>query len=196
MATDERARLLGAAWVVLKRSGFEGFKVQLVMREAGVSARAFYRHYPDKDALLLALMQDEMARAGARLRAAVAEHDDPIAQVGAWIRSVISAADDPRRIARARLFSAQQPIMRRFPTEVDEATRLLTQPLHDAIERGADTRAFPWAEPDRDTALIYALTGGEMTDALAERPNRSVDDAVVETTRFALRALGVPPHLP
>ena len=77
--------------------------------------------------------------------------------------------------------------MRRFPTEVDEATRLLTQPLHDAIERGADTRVFPWAEPDRDTALIYALTGGEMTDALAERPNRSVDDAVVETTRFALR---------
>ncbi len=193
MVDDEAQQLIGAAWRVLERSGFEGFKVQLVMREAGVSARTFYRHFPDKDQLLLALLRDEMARAAAQLRAAVAEVDDPVAQVEAWIRTVISAAADPRRVARARLFSSQQPLFRRFPKDVAEGTQLLVQPLRWALERGADTGAFAWVEPERDAPLIYALTGGEMTAALADQPGENVDGVVAETTAFVLRALGVPP---
>lgn len=193
MPEDEAQTLIGAAWRVLERAGFEGFKVQLVMREAGVSARAFYRHFADKDELVLALMRDEMSRAGSRLRAAVAAFDDPPAQVEAWIRTVISAAADPRRIARARLFSSQQPLFRRFPVELGEETDLLMQPLRDAIARGVDTGAFPWAQPDRDAALAYALAGGELTHALAERPGRDVDDVIADTTGFVLRALGVRP---
>jgi AcrR family transcriptional regulator len=193
MADDEAQQLVGAAWRVLERSGYEGFKVQLVMRDAGVSARAFYRHFPDKDQLLLALLRDEMARAAARLRAAVAEVDDPVAQVEAWIRAVISAAADPRRVARARLFSSQQPLFRRFPWEVAEGTQLLVEPLRQALERGAGSGAFPWVEPDRDAPLIYALTGGEMTAALTDRPGGDVEDVVAATTGFVLRSLGVPP---
>lgn len=190
---DDSTNLIGAAWRVLERAGFEGFKVQLVMREAGVSARTFYRHFSDKDELLLALMRDEMARAGLRLRAAVAAVDEPAAKVEAWIRTVISAAADPRRAARARLFSSQQPLFRRFPLELGEGTELLMQPLRDAIARGVDAGIFPWAEPDRDAALVYALAGGEMTHALAERPGGDVDGVVADTTAFVLRALGVPP---
>lgn len=193
MADDEAQTLIAAAWRVLERSGFEGFKVQLVMREAGVSARSFYRHFRDKDALVLALLRDEMARAGTRLRSAVAEADGPVEQVEAWVRSVIGAAADPRRVARAKLFSSLQPLMRRFPDEVDEGTRLLTAALREAIQLGIETRAFPWADLDVDVDLIYALTGGELTRALAEGGGRAVDDAVAETTAFVFRALGVPP---
>jgi hypothetical protein len=57
-----------------------------------------------------------------------------------------------------------------------------------------ETGAFPWCEPDRDAALVYALTGGEMTAALADRPGEDVSDVVAVTTAFVLRALGVPPH--
>jgi AcrR family transcriptional regulator len=194
MADDEAQRLIGAAWRVLERSGYEGFKVQLVMREVGVSARTFYGHFTDKDELVLALLRDEMARAGARLRAAVAAADEPAAQVEAWIDAVISAAADPRRVARARLFSAQQPVFRRFPKEVAEGTQVLVEPLRRALARGVETGAFPWCEPDRDAALVYALTGGEMTAALADRPGEDVSDVVAATTAFVLRALGVPPH--
>ena len=193
MVDDEAQLLIGAAWRVLERAGFEGFKVQLVMREAGVSARVFYRHFADKDQLVLALLRDEMARAGSHLRAAVAGQDDPVAQVEAWIRAVISAAADPRRVARARLFSSQQKLFRRFPREVAEGTHLLMEPLRQALERGADTGAFRWVDPDRDAPLIYALTGGELTAALADQPGENVDGVVAETTAFVLRALGVPP---
>lgn len=182
-----------AAWTVLARSDFEGVKVQLVMREAGTSARAFYRHFADKDGLVLALLRDEMARAARQLRVALAEVDDPVAKVEAWVRNVISAADDPRRVARARLFSAQQAVMRRFPIEVAEGEVLLMETLRDAIDEGARAGSFPWADPDRDARLIYALAGGQMIAALMERPDRNVEEVTSATIAFALQALGVAP---
>jgi AcrR family transcriptional regulator len=191
---DERAVILGSAWAVLERSGFEGLKVQLVARGAGVSARTFYRHFADKDALLIALLQDEMARAAAHLRAVVGEVDDPPAKVRAWIEHVIGAAADEKRVHRARLFSAQQPVMRQFPSEVVAGTELLVQPLRDAIQLGADSGLFPWARPADDAALVYALTGNELSEALGHRTSRSVDEIVEETTAFVLRALGVTPR--
>jgi AcrR family transcriptional regulator len=193
MASDERAELVGAAWKVLERSGFEGFKVQLVMREAGVSARRFYQLYPDKETLLLALLQDEMARAGAHLRSALAQSEGPLEQVENWIRGVIGAAADPRRVARARLFTFQQAVMRRFSVELDESIELLVGPLRDALALGRSTGSFPWADPDGDAVLIYALAGGAMTDALVERPDRAVEDVMEQTIGFVVRALGVPP---
>ena len=39
--------------------------MQLHPRETGLSGRTFYRHFVDKDALVLALIQDEYARLGA-----------------------------------------------------------------------------------------------------------------------------------
>jgi hypothetical protein len=70
------------------------------------------------------------------------------------------------------------------------------EPLRQALGRGADTGAFRWVEPDRDAPLIYALTGGEMTAALADQPGEDVDGVVAATTGFVLRALGVPPGEP
>jgi AcrR family transcriptional regulator len=189
----DRQALIGAAWRVLERAGFEGFKVQRVMREAGVSARTFYRHFPDKDELLVELMRDEMARAGALLRAAVAAADDPVEQVRAWVGVIIGAAADPRRVARARLFSAQQPLFRRFPGQLAEGTQLLVAPLREAIARGVATGVFPWAEPDRDAALIAVLAGGEMVQSLAQVDAPDVEGVVARTTAFVVRALGVPP---
>jgi AcrR family transcriptional regulator len=70
-----------------------------------------------KDALLLELLRDEMARAAARLRAATAKAETPQDQVANWIRGIIKAADDSRRVARARLLRSLPALMREFPVE-------------------------------------------------------------------------------
>jgi hypothetical protein len=134
-----------------------------------------------------------MARSSCYLSAAVALGETSADKVRAWITAVIGAADDPRRSARARLFSSQQPMTRKYPTELAEGTALLTAPLRAALETGAGSGEFPWAIPERDTALIYSLTGGEMTGALAEHPRRSTADRIEATVEFVLRSLGVPP---
>src|SRR4051812_14338117 len=168
---EQRERIVQAAWTVLERSGFEGFKVQLVLREADVSARAFYRHFDDKDALLLALLLDEMARAAPHLRAAVARVADPADQVAVWIGSIIGATNDPRRAARARLFSSLPDILRRFPDDVAPGNAALRAPLREAIEAGMSAGIFPWAEPERDSVRIFELAGGALSSSLAEMPN-------------------------
>lgn len=195
MSADERAALMRAAWTVLERSGFEGLKVQLVLREADVSAREFYRHFTDKDALLIALIQDEMARAGAQLGDAVASAEEPAEQVAAWIARVIDAAGDPRRVDRARLFSTQQSVMRNFPDEVRRGTEHLVAPLRAAIERGVDTGAFPLvADAARDASLVYALTGNELSEALTEASDTPLNDRIAATIGFVLRAFGARPN--
>src|SRR4051812_47980450 len=60
---DEADRLVRAAWDVLARTGFEGFKVASVIRAAGSSTKGFYRHFASKDEMLLALLIDETNRA-------------------------------------------------------------------------------------------------------------------------------------
>jgi TetR/AcrR family transcriptional regulator, transcriptional repressor for nem operon len=46
-----RERILDAAATVFRRQGFNGGGVDAVMREAGLTAGAFYAHFPSKDAL-------------------------------------------------------------------------------------------------------------------------------------------------
>jgi AcrR family transcriptional regulator len=193
MAIDERAELVRAARVVLERAGYEGFKVQLLLRETGLSARTFYRHFAGKDDLLLVLMQDEYARSGARVRAAVARADGAARKVGAWIEEIVQAASDPRRAARARLFTSQPAVLRRFPDEVAAAARLVLEPLAEAIREGRSTGELPGGDPDRDPELILQLAGAAMSQALAEGRDQSVDEVAADVTGFVLRALGARP---
>jgi AcrR family transcriptional regulator len=187
---DDRTAIIGAAWIVLERAGFEGFKVQLVLRETGLSARSFYRYFADKDELLLALMEDEYARSAARLRRVVRQADGAPEKVAAWIAELVAAAEDPRRVPRARLFSSQQPMMRRFPEAVARGSRLLLEPLERAIRDGVEIGVFSTAEPERDAEIILRLTGATMNDALIDWTDRSVAELVASSVDFALRALG------
>jgi hypothetical protein len=83
-------------------------------------------------------------------------------------------------------------VVRRFPEQLDAAARLLLEPLEDAIRRGRDEGVFAWAEPQGDAKLILQLAASAMIDALADRADSAIDDAIARVTDFALRALGSP----
>jgi AcrR family transcriptional regulator len=53
-----RDRIISAAKAVLDREGVAGLTIRKVGAHAGVSPMALYRHFPDKSALLDALMDD------------------------------------------------------------------------------------------------------------------------------------------
>lgn len=187
---DERARLVAAAWTVLRRSGFDGFKVQLVLREAGLSARTFYRHFSDKDSLMLALVEDEYGATSRRLRKALSETDsDPAAQVSAWIRELLLSASDPVRVPRTRLFSAYYPMMGRAPGALSRASLAILEPLEAAIRLGQHVGEFGGTDFRNDALQISRLTGGAISDHLAHGGGTDIDDLILSTVEFALRAL-------
>lgn len=67
---DLRAALLEAGLAHLESGGEADISLRQLAREAGVSATAVYRHFPDKKALLVALAATGIARLGEAQRLA------------------------------------------------------------------------------------------------------------------------------
>jgi AcrR family transcriptional regulator len=190
-ANQELGRLLAAAEAALADQGYAGLRVDDVLDAAGLSTRAFYRHFRGKSELFLALFDREMTRAQQRLRAKLAAAATPEAKVEAWVAAMLALAYDSRLARRTRLFLVErQVIARELPHEIARCLRLMLEPLETAIAEGRDAGAFPRADPEGDALAIHHLCTGLMTDRLlgiGSGLNR--DDAVALATRFALTTL-------
>jgi AcrR family transcriptional regulator len=184
----ERDRLIAAAWSILERTDFAGLKVQRVANQAGVSMRAFYRHFADKDGLLVVLMREEMQRSAPRLARVVARVDGPEAQVRAWITALVGAAADPARVHRAQLFTQLTPLVGQHES-LDDARKELWRPLLGAIEDGYVAGVFSGGDPETDAMLVHDLAGARLVAALTADGTDSVAELIATTVTFALRAL-------
>ena len=187
----EVARLLDAAEAALAEQGYAGLRVDDVLDAAGLSTRAFYRHFRGKSELFLALFNREMTRAQQRLHAKLATAPAPDAKVEAWAAAMLALAYDGRLGRRTRLFLVErQVIAREFPDEIARCISLMLEPLEAAIEDGRDTGSFPGADPPRDALAIHHLCSGLMTDRLLGiGGGLSREEAVALATRFALTTL-------
>jgi AcrR family transcriptional regulator len=189
-SAGEIGRLLTAAEAVLARRGYAGLRVDDVLAEAGLSTRAFYRHFKGKSELFLALFDREMRRADERLRAKVAAARSPTNRVRAWIDGTLALAFDPRLARRTRLFVVERQVVAgEFPNEVDRCVRVLLAPLEEAIAAGRDAGDFPGADPGPDALAIHHLCAGLTTDRLLGTSGVTRAEAVVLAHRFALTTL-------
>jgi AcrR family transcriptional regulator len=84
---ETRSKLLDAAFDVMRRRGYVGFRTAEVAKVAGVSRGAQLHHFPTKESLVVAAVEHVFARAlaEARLRAdrAALQHADPIDAIAA-----------------------------------------------------------------------------------------------------------------
>ena len=108
MPTAARARLLATAERLFHAEGVRAVGVERLLAESGVGRASFYRHFPGKDDLVLAVLEQRLARWRAGLTAAVAQRgggvlavfDEIDAQAGdpefrgcAAINAMVEAAD-------------------------------------------------------------------------------------------------------
>jgi AcrR family transcriptional regulator len=186
----EVEQLLAAAESVLAEGGYAHLRVDDVLAEAGLSTRAFYRHFQGKSELFLALFDREMHRADERLRAKVAAAADPEAAVRAWIGATLALAFEPRLARRTQLFLAdRQMVASEFPAEVARCVRLLLTPLEEAITAGRDAGMFPGADPAADALAMHHLCSGVTADRLLDMGELTRAQAVELVERFALTTL-------
>src|SRR3954466_195518 len=105
---EEREELLLAAREVLAERRNYGLRVEDVLQRAGLSTRAFYRHFSGKAALFLALFEEESLRADQRLRARMERATDPADAVRQWVGGVLALAYQARLAKRSQLFAGEQ----------------------------------------------------------------------------------------
>ena len=75
--SDRRSQLVAAAERLIAERGYLAVRLEDIGSAAGISGPAIYRHFPNKEALLVELLVSVSARLHAGGRAVVAECDDP-----------------------------------------------------------------------------------------------------------------------
>jgi AcrR family transcriptional regulator len=74
---DLRAELIREGLLILDREGCEGLSLRKVAKACGVSQTAPYRHFKDKNELILAIVEQAMQAFNQSLADAAGKHDDP-----------------------------------------------------------------------------------------------------------------------
>ena len=182
-----RARVFDALRNQLYERGFEAITLAGVAAEAGVGRTAMYNHFPDREHLLVAFVEDEAARYVARLTEAVDAVDDPADKLAAFARLQLTTLAEyhiPPGTTLARTLAPSA--YRRIAAHADPIGETL-----DAILRGGMRRGS-W--PEQDPAVLApmvtaALGARQVVDVPPEELPRAIDLAVA----FVLRAVGVIP---
>lgn len=89
---EPRRALLDASLDLLTAEGLEGFSMREVARRAGVSHQAPYHHFPDREAILAAIVAEGFERLRADSLAATAGQSDPACRYHALGRAYVKFA--------------------------------------------------------------------------------------------------------
>ena len=85
LKSDRRLQLLGAAERLFAERGFLAVRLEDIGAAAGVSGPAIYRHFPNKESLLVELLVGISARLLAGARDVTAQNPDPAAALNGLI---------------------------------------------------------------------------------------------------------------
>jgi AcrR family transcriptional regulator len=190
---EERA-LVEAAHRAMRRNGFNGATVADILAEAGLSTRAFYRHFASKDELLLAMYRRDSEAVAARIAARCGAATTASDALAAWLDEVLSLAYEPRRARRAAVLGSNAA--RRadaYPHAEAAAVTAMVEPLVAILERGRADGSFPLARPDVDGPTIHAVVWSLTEGRLHGRPGPTRQEALAHALRFVLPAIGASP---
>ncbi len=186
--------LINATWAVAARTGSIEPGVREILQEAGLSTKAFYRHFRSKDELLLVALDRASNVLVEYLEHRMASAPDPLAKIREWIGGCLRQAVNPsaaRRILPWTLGFGRIAAM--FPEQLDRnrdaITALLEREIRAAIESGQGQSP----DPAGDAQIIFAFTAHTVHHHLlnATAPD---GDTTRRLTAFAVRALGARPE--
>ena len=158
----EVRRLIDAAFSVMRTTGDIDPQVRDIVKAAGLSNQAFYRHFASKDALLLAVLADGQRQLVGYLRARVDSTTEPEAQVRRWIEGVLAQARNPTAAEATRPFAINGArLADRYPDDLAASRAELLTTLAPSV------RAL--GGNDHDAQFICELSLALMNDAIAHR---------------------------
>jgi AcrR family transcriptional regulator len=188
---DDRQGIIDAAYGCLFEPHSGPIPVAAILERAGLSTRAFYRHFASKDELFLAMLQQEADALADRLDRIAGElPGDPVKQLTAWVEMMFVLASDPE--LRMHLTVIDSDEVRAAKGYRDMRERLHAnreRSLERVLERGRDDGSFPLAQPQTDAVAISAIVSRELTIS-GPGSDEDLIRARARVLDFALRALG------
>lgn len=186
-----RAHLIDVATRLFAAHGYDGTSIEAVLAESGASRGSLYHHFPGKDALFWAVLEQVGARVAAQGAEAARDAGDPVAQLRAACLAWIRLAGDPV-VRQIMLIDAPAVLGWQRWREMDEQGTLgaIRAALAYAAETGSieprhvDAFAHIVLAAANEVALMIAraddpaaaLSGGQ--SAVAEFLDRLIGDRV------------------
>jgi AcrR family transcriptional regulator len=189
---EEVHRLVAASFALIRDQGTLEPRVSEIVKAAGLSNQAFYRHFHSKDELLLAVLADGVRQLHGYLAHRMDGAAEPLEKVRCFLAGVCEQVLDPAAARATRPFALSRGrLMDLFPDQVARAEADLTALLRGAIEAAARSGDLHGTEPELDARTLYDFAVGWLGQRIAQpgRASRAEADHVVA---FALRGLRRP----
>ncbi len=181
---EVRTRVFEVLRAQLYERGFDAITLAGVASAAGVGRTALYNHFPDKESLLVAFVEDEATRYVTRLTDAVEARADPVDQLATFVRLQLRVLAEYHLPPGTALASALAPsAYRRISAHADP----ITDRLRAILAGGVDLGRWPAEDPDVLIPMITAALGNR---TLVDGPADQLEDVVEAAVRFVLRAVG------
>lgn len=180
-APERRRLILEAAAELFAQRGFDAGSIDAIGERVGISGPAIYRHFPRKQDIVIALLDDAIGRALEEARAAEHEAADPHARLVEASRRLADLAVRERAVLG--LLAGELPGLSKDDRERIVALRdQLLGWWIDAL------RAWrPYLEPVRARLLVRGIFA--LAATLARVPDPEAGDALVPTMEAMILAL-------
>jgi AcrR family transcriptional regulator len=176
-SAGDAERIIEATYRVIERTGTIDPRVRDILREAGLSSPAFYRHFPSKNALMLVIFDDGLRQLAQYLEHRMDGAQDARGRVRAWIEGVVAQAVDREAASRTRPFIANiGRLADQFPAEKARAESALLRQLSDAMIAAAEAGQLELTDPHRDARAVYDLTFAFMEQCILSRTRPTTAD--------------------
>jgi AcrR family transcriptional regulator len=187
MAT--RDKILGAALHVFAEKGYHRAAVDDIVRASQTSKGAVYHHFPNKEALFLALVDELAARLAASLTTAIEGSHGALEKVGAALRAGLHTFAEHRELARILLLES---------VSLGEAYEVKRAEVHGRfaalIQAYLDEAVAEGSIPPLDTRVATLAWLGAVNEVVIESFRVNEPDlltrAAPELTIMLLRSIG------
>jgi AcrR family transcriptional regulator len=188
---EEKARIIEAAYRCLADSNGATASITDILAAAGLSTRAFYRHFESKDELLLSMLREDTERVVAEMRASMAAAPDPSGALRELVHGMLRlTAEEPRRRRVLVLSSEEAQRARGYTAERARFMAAQEAAIAEVLHAGLRDGSFPWADPEPDARSIQAAIGQAFQEQMLQTATVGPAEAADQVTDFALRALG------
>lgn len=123
------------------------FTTQELIKEAGIALQTFYRYFPSKDHLILAVIADLIDDACIRFREAARSIPDPVGRLRSYVNSVVGSVVQAEGAPRF-ITTEHWRLQALFPEDIAAAYRPFTQMLLKEIQAGTDLGLLHPADPE------------------------------------------------
>jgi AcrR family transcriptional regulator len=167
------------------------FTTQELVKSAGVSLQTFYRYFPSKDQLILAVIERLTEEGCDEHETALAAVDDPLERLHYYIRvTLASVFDDDRRGVVRFMATEYWRLERLCPEDLDRAVSRYYAMIQREIEAAALAGLVASRDPQDDAWLICGLVRAAYHSYVFASTPRPDDDLADRVWAFCAKALG------